>query len=72
MQHFPLLLLNIGFGFSDLASVSFSIWAFYFMVLAVKKDSRFFYLSFPFLMLAFLTRYNSCTFNIPHFPLHID
>lgn len=64
---FPIVLTYLGFGFSDLASVSFSIWAVYFMVLAVKKDSRFFYLAFPFAMIAFLTRYNSGLLIFPIF-----
>ncbi len=55
---FPIVLIILGLGLSDLASVSFSIWAIYFTVLAVKKDSRFFFLVFPFAMFAFLTRYN--------------
>jgi 4-amino-4-deoxy-L-arabinose transferase-like glycosyltransferase len=64
---FPIVLTIVGVGFSDLASVSFTIWAFYFLVLAVKKDSRFFYLSFPFLMFAFLTRYNNALLIFPIF-----
>ena len=64
---FPIVLTYLGFGFSDLASVSFSIWAIYFMVLAVRKDSRFFYLAFPFAMFAFLTRYNSGLLIFPIF-----
>jgi 4-amino-4-deoxy-L-arabinose transferase-like glycosyltransferase len=64
---FPIVLTYLGFGFSDLASVSFSIWAIYSMVLAVKKDSRFFYLAFPFAMFAFLTRYNSGLLIFPIF-----
>ena len=64
---FPIVLTIFRFGFSDLASVSFSIWAFYFMVLAVKKDSKFFYLAFPFAMFAFLTRYNSALLIFPIF-----
>ena len=64
---FPIVLLYLGFGFSDLASVSFSIWAIYLLVLAIKKDSRFFYLAFPFAMLAFLTRYNSGLLIFPIF-----
>jgi len=64
---FPIVLLYLGFGFSDLASVSFSIWAIYLLVLAVKKNSRFFYLAFPFAMLAFLTRYNSGLLIFPIF-----
>ena len=34
---FPIILILLGFGFSDLASVSFSIWAIYFTILAVKR-----------------------------------
>ena len=64
---FPIVLQILGVGFSDLASVSFSIWAIYWTVLAVKNDSKFFYLGFPFLMLAFLTRYNSALLIFPIF-----
>ena len=64
---FPPVLLILGFGFSDLVSVSFTIWTFYFMVLAVEKDSKFFYLAFPFAMFAFLTRYNSGLLIFPIF-----
>jgi hypothetical protein len=62
---FPIILTLLGFGFSDLASVSFSIWAIYFTILAVKNDSKFFYLAMPFLMFAFLTRYNNALLIIP-------
>jgi 4-amino-4-deoxy-L-arabinose transferase-like glycosyltransferase len=64
---FPIVLLFLGVGFSDLASVSITIWAFYFTVLAVKKDSRFFLLSLPIFMLAFLTRYNNALLIFPIF-----
>lgn len=64
---FPIVITILGLGLSDLASVSFSIWALYFLVLSVKKDSRFFYLAFPFAMLAFLTRYNSALLILPIF-----
>ena len=64
---FPIVLTVLSVGFSDIASVSFSIWALYFTVLAVKKDSRFFILVFPFLMFAFLTRYNSALLIFPIF-----
>ncbi|MCE7697952.1 MAG: glycosyltransferase family 39 protein [Methanobacterium paludis] len=56
---FPIVILFSGIGFSDIPSVSFSIWAFYFTILAVKRNSKFFYLSFPFAMIAFLTRYTA-------------
>jgi 4-amino-4-deoxy-L-arabinose transferase-like glycosyltransferase len=64
---FPIVVTILGVGFSDLASVSFTIWAFYFTVMAVKKDSNYFYLSFPLLMLAFLTRYNNALLIFPIF-----
>ena len=62
---FPIVISLLGFGFSDLASVSFTIWTFYFLILAVKKDSKFFYLTFPFFILAFLTRYNNILMIFP-------
>ncbi len=37
------------------------------MILAFKKDSRFFYLAFPFFMFAFLTRYNNGLLIFPVF-----
>ena len=64
---FPIVLTIVGVGFSDLASVSFTIWTFYFTVLAVRKDSRFFIIAFPFLMFAFLTRYNNALLIFPIF-----
>ncbi len=62
---FPITLIILGFGFSDLSSVSFSIWAIYFLVLAVKKDSKFFILLFPFALFAFLARYNNALLIFP-------
>ena len=64
---FPITIIILGFGFSDLSSVSFSIWAIYFMVLAVKKDSKFFLLLFPFALFAFLARYNNALLIFPIF-----
>ncbi|MGO9387519.1 MAG: glycosyltransferase family 39 protein [Methanobacterium sp.] len=62
---FPTVLTFLGVGFSDLTSVTFSIWALYFLVLAVKKDSKFFLMVFPLLIMAFLTRYNTALLIIP-------
>ena len=62
---FPIVLIYLGFGFSDLASVSFSIWAIYFVVLAIKNDSKFFFLMFPFALFAFLARYNNALLIFP-------
>lgn len=64
---FPIVITIMGIGFSDLASVSITIWTFYFLILAVKKDSIFFFLVFPLAMLAFLTRYNNILIIFPIF-----
>ena len=62
---FPIVISFAGAGLSDIPSVSFSIWAIYFTILAVKKNSKFFYFSFPLIMLAFLTRYPSALLIFP-------
>ena len=62
---FPTVLTFLSVGFSDLTSVTFTIWALYFLVLAVKKDSKFFILVFPLVMMAFLTRYNTALIIFP-------
>jgi hypothetical protein len=62
---FPVVLILLGFGFSDLSSISFSIWAIFFTIMAVKKDSRLFCLGFPFFMFAFLARYNNVLLILP-------
>ncbi len=62
---FPTVLSVLSVGFSDLTSVSFTIWALYFLVLAVKKDSKFFILVFPLVMMAFLARYNTALIIFP-------
>jgi len=64
---FPIVITIVGVGFSDLASVSFTIWTFYFLILAVKKDSKYFYLVFPLAMVSFLTRYNNALLIFPIF-----
>ena len=62
---FPAVLTVLGAGFSDLTSVTFTIWALYFLVLAVKKNSKFFILVFPLVMMAFLARYNTALIIFP-------
>ncbi|MBZ2166163.1 glycosyltransferase family 39 protein [Methanobacterium sp. VT] len=64
---FPVVLISLGFGFSDLVSVSFSIWALFFLVLGVENNRKFLYLAFPFAMFAFLSRYNSGLLIMPIF-----
>lgn len=62
---FPIILGYVSIGLSDIPALSLSIWALYFTVLAIKRNSKFFYLSFPFFMLAFLTRYPSALIIFP-------
>jgi len=62
---FPVILLWVGVGYTDIASTSFSIWALYLTVLAVKKNPKFFYLTFPLLILAFLTRFSAAITIFP-------
>ncbi len=62
---FPIVLNFAGFGLTDVPSVSFCIWVIYFIILAVNSNSKYFYLTFPFLMLAFLTRFTSALMILP-------
>ncbi|MGP8023394.1 MAG: glycosyltransferase family 39 protein, partial [Methanobacterium sp.] len=62
---FPTVLTVLGTGFSDLTSVTLTVWALYFLVLAVKKNSKFFILVFPLVMMAFLARYNTALIIFP-------
>jgi len=64
---FPILLTYVAVGFPELSSISISIWALYFAVLAVKRDSKFFFISFPLAMLAFLTKFNQALIIFPLF-----
>ncbi len=62
---FPIILTFVCSGLTDISSVCISIWAFYFTVLAVKKDSKWFCLSFPVAMISFLTRFASALIILP-------
>ena len=62
---FPVVMSWVATGGIDLPGVSFSIWALYFTVMGVKKDSKYLYLTLPIIMLAFLTRYTAGVIIIP-------
>lgn len=62
---FPVVMPWIAAGGIDIPGVSFSIWAIYFTVLGIKRDSRFLYLVLPLTMLAFLTRYTAGLILLP-------
>lgn len=64
---FPILLTYVGVGYPDLPSISISILALYFTVMAVKRNSRYFLISFPLALLAFLTKYNQALIIFPMF-----
>ena len=52
-------------GALDVPAISLCIWAVYLTLLAVKKDSKLFYISFPIAMLSFLTRFTSGLILLP-------
>ena len=54
-------------GALDVPSISLCIWAVYLTLLAIKKDSKIFYISFPISMLAFLARFTSGLILLPIF-----
>ena len=64
---FPIILTFVCSGLTDTATVCISIGALLFTVLAIKRDSRWFYLSFPLAMIAFLTRFTSVLIIFPMF-----
>lgn len=64
---FPLIFTWAVSGAIDIPGVAFSIWTIYLLVLGVRKDSRYLYLVFPLLMVAFLARYTSVMLVFPIF-----
>jgi 4-amino-4-deoxy-L-arabinose transferase-like glycosyltransferase len=62
---FPLVLAWLGLGYVDLASLMFSIWAIFFLVMALKKNPAWFYLAIPFGALAVLTRFSAFLILFP-------
>lgn len=63
----PLIFTWAASGGIDVPGVVFSIWAVYFMVLGVKKDSKYLYIVFPMLAVAFLARYTALLMVFPIF-----
>ena len=64
---FPLIVTFTAVGYNDVSGVAVAIWAIYLTYLAVNKDSKYFLLSFPMAMLAFLTRFNNALIIFPIF-----
>lgn len=63
----PIMISIISTGWSDISSVSFLILAVYFLIKGLNSNSKFLYLSFPFIIFAFLTRYSSALIIFPIF-----
>lgn len=64
---FPLIFTWAVSGGIDIPGVAFSIWTIYLLVLGVRNDSRYLYLVFPLLIVAFLARYTSVMLVFPIF-----
>lgn len=64
---FPLILTFAGVGYNDVSGVAVAIWAMYLTYLAVNRNPKYFFLSFPMAMLAFLTRFNNALIIFPIF-----
>ncbi len=56
---FSINLMWAANGTIDIPSVSLSIWAIYFMILAIDKNQKYFYLAFPIAVLAFFAKYTA-------------
>jgi len=61
----PVMLSWATSGGIDIPGVTFSIWALYFVIVGVEKNSNFLYLILPAFILAFLARYTAGLIIIP-------
>lgn len=61
----PVVMPWIAAGGIDIPGVVFSIWAIYFTIIGVRKNSKYLYLVLPLIMVAFLTRYTAGLILIP-------
>lgn len=64
---FPVVLSWAVSGCTDIPGISFSIMSILFMVMGLKRDSRYLYLILPTLVMAFLVRYTSGLIILPMF-----
>jgi hypothetical protein len=61
----PVMISWVVSGGIDIPGVVFSIWTVYFMILGLKKDSKFLYFVLPLFVIAFLARYTSGLIILP-------
>jgi len=64
---FPVVMQWAAMGYSDLASISFSIWAIYFAALAAQGNPRLWAIAVPLTVVALLTRYTAILMLFPLF-----
>lgn len=62
---YPAVLQQAGRGYTDLASVSWSIWSLYFFVLSTQKSQKFLPLAILFFIAATLTRFTALLLVFP-------
>jgi 4-amino-4-deoxy-L-arabinose transferase-like glycosyltransferase len=61
----PLVMSWAVSGGIDLPGIAFSIWAIYFLIMGVKKDSKYLYFVLPLFVITLLTRYTAGLIIIP-------
>lgn len=57
LSTFPLIIVWITKGMLDIPGLCFSIWSVYFMILAFRKNTKYFYIAFPLVIFGFFTRF---------------
>lgn len=57
LSTFPLIVVWVTKGMLDIPGLCLSIWSVYFMILAFRKNTKYFYIAFPLVILGFFTRF---------------
>lgn len=61
----PDMVVNVGFGATDVMAISLSIWLIYVTILGCEKNEKFLWFVFPLFTLTFLTRYTAAVMLFP-------
>ena len=57
LSTFPLIIVWVTKGMLDIPGMCLSIWSIYFMMLAFRKNTKYFYIAFPLVAFGFFTRF---------------
>lgn len=57
LSTFPLIIVWVTKGMLDIPGLCFSIWSVYFMILAFRRNTKYFYIAFPLVIFGFFTRF---------------